>query len=149
MDKRISHTRCTSHVVVTAFCRILAALGSRLLVSARAVVSKTAWRPPSPTDELGLLAATATTVGISTWRACTVALWLASVEVTAALTYDFHATHGKKLLRNPNTCPFRIPNMYLYMSFGAAQDHKAAGRDTTLSKPYSTPTQWEDSTATT
>jgi hypothetical protein len=56
-------------------------------------------------------------------------LWLASIEVTAASTYDFHATHGKKLLRNPNTHPFHIPNMYIYMSFRVAQDHKAVSRE--------------------
>jgi hypothetical protein len=43
-----------------------------------------------------------------------------SVEITAALTYDFHSTHGRKLLRDPNTRPFRTPNRYLYMSFRAA-----------------------------
>jgi hypothetical protein len=79
----------------------------------------------------------ATTVGISTRRACVVALWLASVEVTAASTYDFHTTHGKKLLRNPNTS-FCIHNMFIYMSFRVAQDHKAAGKDTTLSMVSST-----------
>jgi hypothetical protein len=148
VDWRISRTRCTSHVAATAFDRILAAFGSRLLASARVAISRTAWRPPSPIDKSGLLAAAvAATVGISTWKACAAALWLASIEVTAASTYDFHATHDKKLLRNPNTRPFRIPNMYLYMSFRVAQDHKAAGRDMTLSKPSSTPTQQEDPTA--
>jgi hypothetical protein len=36
------------------------------------------------------------------------------------------------------THPFRIPNMSTYMSFRAAQDHRAAGRDTTLSMASST-----------
>jgi hypothetical protein len=45
-----------------------------------------------PTDESGLLAA-ATVVGISTWRAGTTALWIASVEDITALTDDFHTTH--------------------------------------------------------
>jgi hypothetical protein len=73
------------------------------------------------------LAATAAIVGISTWRACAAALWLASIEVTASSTYDFYATHDKKLLHNPNTRLFHIPNMYLYMFFRAAQYHKAKG----------------------
>jgi hypothetical protein len=34
-------------------------------------------------------------MGISAWRAGFAALWIASVEDIAALTYDFHATHGK------------------------------------------------------
>jgi hypothetical protein len=70
-----------------------------------------------------LAAAATTTVRISTRRACTVALGLAFIEVTSTSTYDFHATHSKKLLHNPNTS--------IYMSFRAAQDHnKAVGRDT-------------------
>jgi hypothetical protein len=44
-------------------------------------------------------------------------------------------------------CPFCIPNTSIYMSFRAAQDHKVASRDMTLSKPSST--QWEDPVATT
>jgi hypothetical protein len=91
------------------------------------------------------LAAT-TAVGISTWRACAAALWLASVEVTAASTYDFHAT-----VRNYFailTRPFHIPNTSIYISFRVAQDHnKAAGRDTTSSTTSST--RWEDPVATT
>jgi hypothetical protein len=126
-------------MAASIFGRILADLGSRLLASACAGVSRTPWRPPSPTA----------TMGISTWRVCATALWLASVEVTATSTYDFHATHDKKLIRNPNTRPFRIPNMYIYMSFRVAQYHKAASRDTTLLKPSSTPTQHEDPSATT
>jgi hypothetical protein len=59
--------RCPSHVVVTASSRILAAFGSRLLKSAPAAISRLAWRPSSPTDGSGLLAAT-TAMGISTWR---------------------------------------------------------------------------------
>jgi hypothetical protein len=43
-------------------------LQARLLASAPIVVSRSAWRPSSPTDGSGLLAATAA-VGISTWRA--------------------------------------------------------------------------------
>jgi hypothetical protein len=96
-----SHTRCTSHVAATASNRILATFGSRLLASVHAVISRSAWRPPSPTDGSGLLATTTTAVGISTRRACTATLWLTSVEVTAASTYDFHTTHSKKLLHNP------------------------------------------------
>jgi hypothetical protein len=45
------------------------------------------------------------------------------------------------------TRPFRIPNMSIYMSFRAAQDHKAVGRDTTLSMASST--RREDPVATT
>jgi hypothetical protein len=30
---------------------------------------------------------------------------------------------------------FHIPNTFIYMSFRAAQDHKATGRDMTLSMP--------------
>jgi hypothetical protein len=32
-------------------------------------------------------------MGIFTWRVGATALWIASVEDTTALTYDFHATH--------------------------------------------------------
>jgi hypothetical protein len=48
VDRRISRTRCTSHMATTAFGKILADLGSRLLASARVTVSRIAWRPPSP-----------------------------------------------------------------------------------------------------
>jgi hypothetical protein len=34
-------------------------------------------------------------VGISTSRAGVAALWIDSVEDTAASTYDFYTTHGK------------------------------------------------------
>jgi hypothetical protein len=104
VDRRISCCRCTSYVAVTSSSRILAAFGSRLLAAAPTVISKSAWMPPSPTDgsTSGLLAATAV-VGISTRRASAATLWLTSVQVLATSTYDFHTTHGKKLLRNPNT----------------------------------------------
>jgi hypothetical protein len=46
------------------------------------------------------------------------------------VTYYFYTTHNKKLLYNPNTS--------IYMSFRTPQDHKAAGRDTTLLTPSST-----------
>jgi hypothetical protein len=36
------------------------------------------------------------------------------------------------------THPFRIPNTFIYIFFRAAQDDKAAGRDTTLLTPSST-----------
>jgi hypothetical protein len=103
VDKKISRCRCTSYMAATSFGRILAAFGSRLLGSAPTVISRSAWRPPSPTNGSGsgLLAAAA--VGISTRRASAATLWLASVQVPAASTYDFHTTHGKKLLRNRNT----------------------------------------------
>jgi hypothetical protein len=71
-------------MVATTFGRILAPFEYRLLVFACAAVSRTAWGPPSSTYQLGLLATA--TMGISTKRACTAALWLASVEVTVALT---------------------------------------------------------------
>jgi hypothetical protein len=48
----------------------------------------------SPVDGLRVLA-DADTVGISTWRPDAAALWITSVEDTAASTYDFHTTHGK------------------------------------------------------
>jgi hypothetical protein len=80
-------------VGATASGRILAAFGSRLLVSTPTVISRSASRPSSPTDGPGLLAAAA--VGISTERAGAATLWIASVGDNAALTYDYHATHGK------------------------------------------------------
>jgi hypothetical protein len=86
-------------VAATSFSRILDAFESRLLASTPTAISKSAWRPPSPIEGSGLLAAV---VGISIRRACTATLWLVSVQVIAASTYDFHTTHGKKLLRNPN-----------------------------------------------
>jgi hypothetical protein len=89
-------------MAATTSGRILAAFGSRLLASAPTAICRSAWRPPSPTDGSGLLAAAAA-VGISTRRACATTLWLASVDVTAASTYDFYVTHGKKLLHNRNT----------------------------------------------
>jgi hypothetical protein len=39
--------------------------------------------------------ADAAVVGISTWRVGAATLWIASIEDTAASTYDFHATYGK------------------------------------------------------
>jgi hypothetical protein len=78
----------------TASDRILAAFESRLLASAPIVISKSSWRPSSPTDGSGLLV-TAATVGISTWRAAAATLRIAFGKDNAALTYDFHATHGK------------------------------------------------------
>jgi hypothetical protein len=91
---RISHSWCTSRVAGTASGRILAVFGSRLLASTPIVISRSAWRPSYPTDGSELLV-TAATVGVSTWRAGVVTLWIASVEDNAASTYDFHATHGK------------------------------------------------------
>jgi hypothetical protein len=78
-------------VAVTASGRILAAFGSRLLASTPTVVSKSAWRHSSLTDGSGVLA---DAVGI-TYRVGSVALWITSIEDTAASTYDFHVTHGK------------------------------------------------------
>jgi hypothetical protein len=89
---RISHNRCTFHVAASD--KILAAFRSKLLASAPTTVSRSAWRPSSPIDGSGLLANTAV-VGISIWRAGVAALWIASVEDTTVLTYDFHATHSK------------------------------------------------------
>jgi hypothetical protein len=34
-------------------------------------------------------------MGIFTWRVGATALWIASIEDTAASIYDFHTTHGK------------------------------------------------------
>jgi hypothetical protein len=81
-------------VVATASGRILAAFRSRLLASAPTTISRSAWSHSSPTDRLGVLA-NADIVGISTWRAGAVALWVTSIEDTTASTYDLHATHGK------------------------------------------------------
>jgi hypothetical protein len=79
-------------VVATVSDRILATLESRLLAFTPTVVSRSAWRPSSPTDGSGVLA---DVVGIYTWRTGTAALWITSVEDTAASTYDLHATHSK------------------------------------------------------
>jgi hypothetical protein len=49
------------------------------------------------------LLADAATVGISIRRASDAALWLTSIQVPAALAYDFHTTQCKKLLHNRNT----------------------------------------------
>jgi hypothetical protein len=94
---RITHSRCTSHVAATASDRILVAYRFRLLASSPTAVSRSAFRHSSPIDESGVLVIT-NTVGRSTWRAGATALWIASVEDTAALTYDFHSTHGKTSL---------------------------------------------------
>jgi hypothetical protein len=67
------------------------------------------WHPPPhlypghpggtapPTNGSGVLVV-ADAVGISTWRAGTAALWIASIEDTIASIDDFHATHGKTSL---------------------------------------------------
>jgi hypothetical protein len=81
-------------MAATASGRILAAFRSRLLVSATTAISRSVWRHSSPIDGSGVLA-DADAMGISTWRVGVAALWIASVEGTAALTYDFHTTHGK------------------------------------------------------
>jgi hypothetical protein len=97
---RISRSYCTSHVVATTFDRISAAFGSRLLASPPTPVSRSAWRHCSLTDGTGVLAVT-DAVGISTWTAGVITLWITSVEDTAASTYNFHATHSKtSLCRN-------------------------------------------------
>jgi hypothetical protein len=72
----------------------VAATASRLLASAPIVVSMSVWRPSSPTNGSGVLA-DVDAMRIFTWRAGTTALWIASVEDATALTYNFHATHGK------------------------------------------------------
>jgi hypothetical protein len=125
-------------------------LRSRHLASSPTPVSRSGWRHSSPTDGLGVLAV-ANAVGISTWRAGATALWITSIEDNAALTYDFHATHGKTSLCKNWFRMFtwlHIPNTFVYMSSRVAQDHnKGAGRNTTLSTPSST---WrEDPVATT
>jgi uncharacterized RmlC-like cupin family protein len=71
--------------------RILSVFESRLLAFAPTVISRSIWRPSTPTDGSRVLV---DAVGISTQRVGVAALWIASVEDTAALTYDFHATHG-------------------------------------------------------
>jgi hypothetical protein len=76
--------------------RILAAYRSRLLASSPTTVSRSAFWHSSPTDGSEVLAVT-DIMGSSTWRAGATTL-IASVEDTAALTYDFHATHGKTSL---------------------------------------------------
>jgi hypothetical protein len=48
--------------------------------------------PPLPHTGSGVLA---DIMGISTWRAGVATLWSASIEDTAALTYDFHITHNR------------------------------------------------------
>jgi hypothetical protein len=136
---RTSYSRCTSHVAATASIRILAAFRSRLLMSSTTAVSRSAFRYSSHSNKSGVLVITVA-VGISTWRAGIIALWIAYVEDTAASTYDFHATHGKSSLCKNRFCMFtgllHIPNMFIYMSFRVAQDHnKAKGRDTTSSTP--------------
>jgi hypothetical protein len=91
---RISRSRCTSHLAAIASNRILAAFGSRLLASAPIAISRSVGRHSYPTDGSGVLA-DATIMGICTSKAGAAALWIASVEDTAASTYDFLATHGK------------------------------------------------------
>jgi hypothetical protein len=71
-----------------------AAYRSRLLASSPTAISRSAFRYSSPIDGSGVLAV-ADTMGISTRRAGAIALWIVSVEDTAASTYDFHATHCK------------------------------------------------------
>jgi hypothetical protein len=94
---RISHSRCTSHVAATVSGRILDAFRSSLLASSPPPISQSTWRHSPPTDGSGILVVT-DVVGISTWRAGAAALWIAFVEDTTALTYDFHATDGKRSL---------------------------------------------------
>jgi hypothetical protein len=84
-------------VAKTAFDMILATFGSRLLASAPTAVSRSDCRHSFPIDGSGILA-DADAVRISTLRVSTTALLIVSVEDTAALTYDFHATHGKTIL---------------------------------------------------
>jgi hypothetical protein len=86
---RISHSRCTSHVVATASARILVAYRSKLLASSPTAVSRSTFQHSSPTDGSGVLAV-ADAVGSSTWREGVTTLWITSGEDTA-LTYDFHA----------------------------------------------------------
>jgi hypothetical protein len=50
-----------------------------------------AWRHSSSTDGSGVLVIV-DAMGISTWMAGVATLWIASVEDTIALTYDFHVT---------------------------------------------------------
>jgi hypothetical protein len=85
-------------MVATTSDMILTAYRFRLLASSPIVISRSAFRHSSPTDGLGALAIT-DTVGSSTWRAGAVALWIAFVEDTDALTYGFHSTHGKNIFR--------------------------------------------------
>jgi hypothetical protein len=66
---RISHRRCTFHVVGTASDMILATYRSRLLASSP-TVSRSIFRHSFPIDSSGLLAIV-NTVGSSTCRACT------------------------------------------------------------------------------
>jgi hypothetical protein len=144
------HSPCTFHVFVTISVRILTTFRSRLQASSSTAVFRSAFRHSSPTDGLGVLAI-ADAMGIFTWRAVAAALWIASVEDTAALTYDFDDTHSKTSLYKNRFCMFtwllRISNTFIYMSFRVAQDHnKAAGRDTTSS--MTSWTQQEDLAAT-
>jgi hypothetical protein len=130
---------------------ILAAYRSRLLASSPTTVSRSAFWHSSPIDGSEVLAIT-DVMGSSTWRAGATTLWIASVEDTTALTYDFHATHDKTSLCKNRFRIFpwilHIPNMFIYMSFRVAQDHnKAVGRDTTSLTPSWT--QQHDPTATT
>jgi hypothetical protein len=81
-------------MAATTSGKILATFGSRLLTSTPTAISRSAWRHSSPTDGSGVLA-DADTVGIYICRAGAAALWIASVEDTAASTCDFHAIHGK------------------------------------------------------
>jgi hypothetical protein len=93
---KISHSRCTSHVVATASDRILSAYRSRLLASSPTAISRSTFRHSSRTDGSGVLVV-ANAVRSSTWRAGAATLWIASVEDTAS-TYDFHTTYGKTSL---------------------------------------------------
>jgi hypothetical protein len=54
-------------------------------------------------------------MGMSTRRACAATLWLASVEVTTASTYDFHATHSKKQLRIPTMSISHFKHVHLHV----------------------------------
>jgi hypothetical protein len=94
---------------------------------------------------LGLLAI-ANVVGSSTWRAGATDLWIASVEDTTS-TY-FHTTNGKTSLYKNRLRMF----IWLFCILNTliiafrAQDHKSAGRDTTLLTPSWT---WREDPATT
>jgi hypothetical protein len=73
---------------------ILVTFRSWLLASAPIAISRSTWRHSSPIDGSRVLV-DVDAMGISTWRAGTTTLWIASIEETAASTYDFLMTHGK------------------------------------------------------
>jgi hypothetical protein len=101
---RIPCSQCTSHMAAITSGRILAAYRSRLLASSPRVISRSAFRYSSPTGGSSVLAII-DAVGSSTWRADVAALCIASIEDTAALTYDFHTTHDKtSLCKNMSVC---------------------------------------------